>query len=455
MVNDLYENRVKISVIMPLYNAERYLEESLESVLRQTFSDFELICINDGSTDNTANILESYLEQDSRIKVLSNEERFGAAFSRNKGMSVAKGKYLSFLDGDDIFDPSMLELAFENAERYQSDIEMFSAKHVPSDKIHQLLYMPHSDEYINRYCNRTFTLKDSNSYESLIWSLEAWNKLFRREFVFSNGIEFQNLSCCNDVYFVYMLLLLAERLHVVNDNRIMVYVRDHSEVSRISYHRDPRCVYYAMERIGTELQQRGAEAYLWCCFYWCIAYSIIGEVCQCRDSEQARTFCKFMKNEGIQNLISLGGEFYKSVDAYVKELFGNFLTKSYESEWYRKENVLKFFLTQNQDLVEGLFKSYQDSGKKIGIWGAGLNGQILIHFCNEHKIILDAVIDCDKGKQNTIFEGYKISSFEEGINQVQVIVVASQYIYEDVKNTIELSGGTIEAIDINQVLQIS
>ena len=86
MVNDLYENRVKISVIMPLYNAERYLEESVESVLRLTFSDFELICINDGSTDNTANILESYLEQDSRIKVLTNEERYGADLSRNKVM---------------------------------------------------------------------------------------------------------------------------------------------------------------------------------------------------------------------------------------------------------------------------------------------------------------------------------------------------------------------------------
>ena len=110
---------MKISVIMPLYNAERYLEESLKSVLSQSLSDFELICINDGSTDNTLNILRTFQKEDNRIVVLENAQRQGAAYSRNKGIEAAKGKYLSFLDGDDIFEEEMLEAgyqaAFENA----------------------------------------------------------------------------------------------------------------------------------------------------------------------------------------------------------------------------------------------------------------------------------------------------------------------------------------------------
>ena len=91
-----------ISIIMPLYNAARFLEESLESIRKQSFQDFELICINDASTDNTIQILQTFQIKDSRIKILSNDERRGAAFSRNRGMREAKGTYLSFLDGGDI-----------------------------------------------------------------------------------------------------------------------------------------------------------------------------------------------------------------------------------------------------------------------------------------------------------------------------------------------------------------
>ena len=94
----------KLSVIMPLYNADVYLRESLDSVRHQTFADFELICINDASTDTTEDILNEYKNNDSRIKVLVNKERSGAAYCRNIGITAAKGEYLSFLDGDDIFD---------------------------------------------------------------------------------------------------------------------------------------------------------------------------------------------------------------------------------------------------------------------------------------------------------------------------------------------------------------
>ena len=93
-----------ISIIMPLYNAAKYLEESINSIRKQTFEDFELICMNDASTDDTLEILRHFRKNDARIKIFSNEERKGAAFSRNRGMKEAGGTYLSFLDGDDIFE---------------------------------------------------------------------------------------------------------------------------------------------------------------------------------------------------------------------------------------------------------------------------------------------------------------------------------------------------------------
>ena len=94
---------LEISVVMPLYNAQKYLKESLDSILCQSFSNFELICINDDSSDDTENILKEYQSRDSRINIYKNAERSGAALSRNKGIEVAKGKYIIFLDGDDLF----------------------------------------------------------------------------------------------------------------------------------------------------------------------------------------------------------------------------------------------------------------------------------------------------------------------------------------------------------------
>lgn len=93
-----------ISIIMPLYNAERFLNETLQSIRNQTYTNYELICVDDCSTDRTFEMLQQAMKIDGRIRLLHNNVRSGAAVSRNKGMEEAKGEYLAFLDGDDIFE---------------------------------------------------------------------------------------------------------------------------------------------------------------------------------------------------------------------------------------------------------------------------------------------------------------------------------------------------------------
>lgn len=446
---------IKISVIMPLYNAEKYLEECLQSVLKQSFSQFELICINDASSDGTGKILENYANKDFRIKVFTNEKRSGAAYSRNRGIKEAVGEYLSFLDGDDIFDEAMLEAALVDAEKYQADIVVFNGKHVPSDRIHDQLYVVHGKEYIEKYCKNIFTIHAHEPYEFLNWQLGPWNKLYRKELILSENLEFQNLSCANDVYFVSMALMLARRIRVMDDSRVMVHVRDHFELSRISYNRDPMCTYQAVEKIIIELKKREKLASLYKQFYWSSAFAIINAITISKDKERARFVYDFLKTEGIKNLIELGGTYYQTVDAYVKELFDNFEEKTYESEWYRNESILKIYLAKNAELVEKLFRNYEDKGIKVGIWGAGRNGQTLIEFCDGHDIKVDTVIDKNKGGKGITLCGHKIYKFEECPEEVQTIIIASEYIYEDVEKSIEMTGKNIELIDINQILQIT
>jgi glycosyltransferase involved in cell wall biosynthesis len=96
-----------ISIIIPVYNAEKYLNKCLESVINQTLKDIEIICINDGSTDNSLDILQKYAKQDNRF-IIINQDSSGAGVARNAGLDKAQGEYLAFLDSDDFFELDML-----------------------------------------------------------------------------------------------------------------------------------------------------------------------------------------------------------------------------------------------------------------------------------------------------------------------------------------------------------
>ena len=95
----------KVSVIIPVYNVEPYLKQCMDSVVGQTLKDIEIICVDDGSTDGSLDILKEYATEDSRIQIIE-QKNAGAGAARNNGMRHATGKYLSFLDSDDFFEPT-------------------------------------------------------------------------------------------------------------------------------------------------------------------------------------------------------------------------------------------------------------------------------------------------------------------------------------------------------------
>ena len=114
----------KISVILSAYNEEKFISKAIESVVNQTLKDIEIIIINDGSTDNTLDIINSYAEKDNRIVVID-QENIGLGASRNKGMKIAQGEYVTFLDGDDWFTEEAFEIAYDEAKAKDTDITMY------------------------------------------------------------------------------------------------------------------------------------------------------------------------------------------------------------------------------------------------------------------------------------------------------------------------------------------
>lgn len=117
---------VEISVIMPIFNSEKYLSESIESVLNQSFRDFELILINDGSMDHSFELCQFYQKADPRI-ILLTQKNAGISETRNRGLRLAKGTYITFIDNDDIYEPDLLMDNYKLIKKHQADVVKFSS----------------------------------------------------------------------------------------------------------------------------------------------------------------------------------------------------------------------------------------------------------------------------------------------------------------------------------------
>ena len=445
---------ISISVIMPLYNAAKYLEESLRSIQNQTFTDYELICINDASTDGTMEILQDFQKKDSRIKIFVNEERSGAAPSRNRGLREAEGKYLCFLDGDDIFEEEMLECSFRAAEKYQADIVIFELKHVSSDEIHHKQMVSRSEVFYERYSSGTFEIAEYMPYEFRNWPLSVEGKLLNKQFIQDTRLQFQNLSCANDIYFMCMALVLAKRLFFLKDDRVMIYQREHNEPTRISYDRDPMCTYQAFVHIMEELIKRNRFSEHYRHYYFRLFYALRNALLECKTEEKARRFYHFLKNEGIDAICCMGGEYYSRLDECYKNLLEQFKEKAFETKWYQKGPGLELQLSQRENItaLTDLFGEFYRQNKKIGAWGAGENGLSFLKFCNDNDLCIDMVIDKAVEKRGKRVEGYLIESPEGIENRLQVVIVTSRFIFKSVKK--ELSKSGIEVLNLEQLLYL-
>ena len=174
-----------ISVIIPIYNVEKYISGCLESVLHQTFSDIEIICVNDGSTDNSDKILAEYAAQNTCIKVLTQTNK-GQSAARNLAISKARGKYIYFIDSDDKIHPQTLEILYNVAEKTSSPIVTFAeTKKYCSDKIN-----------IDELSYRILTPALPNLLQNIASSSVIWNKLYETKLIknkpFIEGIYFED-----------------------------------------------------------------------------------------------------------------------------------------------------------------------------------------------------------------------------------------------------------------------
>lgn len=244
----------KVSIIIPVYNAEKYLGKCLESLLSQTLQEMEIICVDDGSSDGSPEILKRFQERDGRVRILTQENQYAGA-ARNNGMKEAQGEYLLFLDADDFFENTLLEKVYNQGKKMEADIVLFGAKQY-NDKTG--IVSPAS-WYFKRDAlprENPFSGKTENTDVFALVTPAPWTKLFRREFVEKQGLSFQGLQNSNDVYFVLTALALAEKITYVDEELVFYRVGMKGSLQG-SKSLHPDCFIEAYAGVYHELQRRG------------------------------------------------------------------------------------------------------------------------------------------------------------------------------------------------------
>ena len=193
----------KVSVIVPVYNVEKYLEKCLDSLVNQTLKDIEIIVVNDGSPDNSQNIIDRYSKKYQSIKAYT-KLNGGLSDARNYGLTKATGEYIAFLDSDDYVTYDMYEKMYQKAKSGNFDMVVCDLNYVYDDKI------------VKAYSN---IKNDTTNIKKTMLNLypAAWNKIFKRK-LFEYGVKFKKGVWFEDVEFIYRLLPYIKTIGVIHEH---------------------------------------------------------------------------------------------------------------------------------------------------------------------------------------------------------------------------------------------
>lgn len=290
----------KASIIIPCYNAEKYLPDTLMSARNQTERDIEIICVDNNSTDATRDILEQAAAEDSRIQVLE-EKTAGEGPARQKGFVAATGKWLYFLDADDLMEPQLLEHAIARGENTDADLVIFRTLTL-NDVTGEVLPIGYS--YMREWLPEEIDVFDPHEWpKRILNSFQNWvhNKLFRASYVHERNLSFQPLHRTADLLFTCRALTEARRIALL-DEYLHRFRINNANSAMATSDRYPLDFYEALIALRDTLKEQGTwELYHDSYISWA-AISVIANLEVARSLEGFATIANKMKKGGLQEL---------------------------------------------------------------------------------------------------------------------------------------------------------
>ena len=214
----------KISIIIPIYNSEKYLKSCLDSVCSQTYPNIEIICVNDGSTDTSPDIIQSYAKKDDRFVVI-NQKNNGLSYTRNVGVNNATGEWISFVDSDDYISCGMCQGLISALSHADFDIYMFNGVLMPEGDV------PEGTVLRKFFYDSNWNTKESNLYSfkdcknPFYGNLSVWNKIYSKKFIDSSAIKFKENITFEDQLYTVEAMIKAKTIYI--DNRVFYYYVQH------------------------------------------------------------------------------------------------------------------------------------------------------------------------------------------------------------------------------------
>lgn len=370
-----------VSVIMPVYNGETYLRQCLDSVVNQTLKEIEIICVDDGSSDRSVEILKEYAAKDERVMVLQ-QANAGAGAARNNGLSKASGKYLSFLDSDDFFETDMLEKAVEKIAADRADFVVFRCDHYLNDtNTFKKAAYTLKKQTLPPYTPFNFRQVTDNVFKAFVgW---AWDKVYDREFVMKHNLKFQEQRTSNDMLFVFSALVLAKRITYL-DTVLAHQRRNNGESLSNTREKSWFCFYNALKALRDVLKEKGLY------------------------EELKKDFVNYAVHFSLWNLNTITGECYEKL--YTKlheEWFEELEVTGHDEDYFYNKTEYK----QLADILRYDFKEYNT---KLSVVIPVYNAEKYIRQCldsilTKQKIALEVICvdDCSTDGTPDILKEYE------------------------------------------------
>lgn len=389
----------KISVVIPVYNVERYLDECLQSVIHQTFRDIQIICIDDCSTDNSLDVIEKYQKQDERIQVIKLPENRGLSYVRNRGIDNSVGQYIYFLDSDDLIEKNTLEILFKKAEEEELDVIFFDAKIKYDD-----------EKFVKKF--ETYLAIHKGSYEEIKSGIELlvdfvgnqeWissvpRQFWSRKFIETHDLRFYEGIIHEDELFTFIALTLADRAGVEKERLFIRRFREGSIMTSAMSDKDFYGYFITYYLMNKYVIQKG--------------------------------LCKNAINKHLAILYG------KIVRAYERLREQYDLSKGFHEQEIK--NAFYFFAsTQNEYMAYGCFgfeaigeiKKYE----KVYLYGAGIIARSVYESLARNDVVIEAFIVSQAEKNSKVFMGRKVIAVDkvEFENKKTLIIIAVNVKYHD------------------------
>lgn len=245
-----------ISVIVPIYNVETYLDECVNSIVNQTYTNLEIILVDDGSPDNCPAMCDKWKEKDNRIKVI-HKENGGLSDARNAGLEIATGEYIGFVDSDDWIEEDMYEKLYASLIEENADVCACGLIYNYSDRVvkNKALNIKGSGIEIYKYL-----------YDDTKYIVAAWNKLYKKQCW--NELKFPKGKICEDAFTTYMIIHNANRIIQIEDSLYHYRIRENSimtsnfKKSKMDEEEAWRVNYQFMKKYYPEVAQKAFDFYL-------------------------------------------------------------------------------------------------------------------------------------------------------------------------------------------------